>query len=63
MIQSGASQGAMLAFMITGSATSVWVIAGLTTFMKKRAITLYVAYVLIGGIVSGYLLDLISLFI
>lgn len=63
MIQSGASQGAMLAFMITGSATSAWVIAGLTSFMKKRAIALYVTFVLVGGIVSGYLLDFINLFL
>lgn len=62
MIQSGASQGAMLAFMITGSATSAWVIAGLTTFMKKRAIALYVAFVFLGGIISGYLLDIIVMF-
>jgi uncharacterized membrane protein YraQ (UPF0718 family) len=63
MIQSGASQGAMLAFMITGSATSAWVIAGLTSFMKKRAIMLYVSYVLVGGIIAGYVLDFINLFV
>ncbi len=61
LIQSGASEGAMLAFMITGSATSAWVIAGLATFMKKRAVALYVGFVLVGGIVSGYVLDLIGL--
>jgi len=60
MIQSGASEGAMLAFIITGSATSAWVIAGLTTFMKKRAIALYVAFVVAGGIISGYLFDLFN---
>jgi uncharacterized membrane protein YraQ (UPF0718 family) len=62
MIQSGASEGAMLAFMITGSATSAWVIAGLTTFMKKRAIALYVAFVVVGGIISGYLFALVNFF-
>ncbi len=61
LIQSGASEGAMLAFMITGSATSAWVIAGLATFMKKRAVALYVGFVLVGGILSGYVLDLIGL--
>lgn len=59
MIASGASEGAMLAFIITGSATSAWVIAGLSTFMKKRAILLYTAFILAGGILSGYLYDLI----
>ena len=63
MIQSGASQGAMLAFLITGSATSAWVIAGLTSFMRKRAVSIYVMFILVGGIVSGYVLDLINLFI
>lgn len=58
LLKSGASEGAMLAFIITGSATSAWVIAGLTTFMKKRAIALYVLYILLGGILSGYLYDL-----
>jgi uncharacterized membrane protein YraQ (UPF0718 family) len=63
MIQSGASEGAMLAFMITGSATSAWVIAGVSTFMKKRAIALYVIFVLIGGILSGYLYDFINMLV
>jgi uncharacterized membrane protein YraQ (UPF0718 family) len=63
MLQSGASEGAMMAFMITGSATSAWVIAGLSTFLKKRAIMLYVAFVMVGGILTGYLFDFINLFL
>ena len=58
ILQSGASEGSMLAFIITGSATSAWVIAGLNTFMRKRAILLYVGFVLAGGILSGYLFNL-----
>jgi uncharacterized membrane protein YraQ (UPF0718 family) len=61
LMESGASEGAMLAFLITGSATSAWVIAGLATFMKKRAIILYVAFVLSGGILAGYVLDFLNL--
>lgn len=61
MIASGASEGAMLAFIITGSATSAWVIAGLSTFMKKRALLLYVGFILVGGMISGYLYDLFNL--
>jgi uncharacterized membrane protein YraQ (UPF0718 family) len=53
----------MLAFIISGSATSAWVIAGLTTFMKKRALGLYVAYILLGSMLAGYLYDLILRFI
>lgn len=58
LMAAGASGGAMLAFMITGAATSAWVIAGIATFMKKRVIGLYVLFILIGGILSGYLYDL-----
>ncbi len=62
MLKSGASEGAMLAFIITGSATSAWVIAGLSTFMKKRAVALYILYILLGGILSGYIYDISLLF-
>jgi uncharacterized membrane protein YraQ (UPF0718 family) len=63
LLESGASEGAMLAFVISGSATSAWVIVGLTTFMKKRALGLYVACVLMGSILSGYLYELILQFV
>jgi uncharacterized membrane protein YraQ (UPF0718 family) len=36
-INSGAGQGAVLAFLIAGKATGVPVIAGMATFLKKRA--------------------------
>lgn len=63
ILASGASEGAMLAFMITGSATSAWVIAGLSTFLKKRAVALYTAFVLLGGILCGYVYNLFLLFV
>lgn len=59
LMAGGAGGGAMLAFMITGPATSAWVIAGITAFLKKRAIGLYIAYILVGGILLGYLYDLV----
>jgi uncharacterized membrane protein YraQ (UPF0718 family) len=58
LMAGGASGGSMLAFMITGQATSAWVIAGIATFMKRRVIGLYLAYILLGGILMGYLYDL-----
>ena len=61
MIASGSSEGAMMAFIITGSATSAWVIAGLSTFLRKRAIALYVAFILTGGILSGYIYNLCTM--
>jgi len=62
ILKSGASEGSMLAFIITGSATSAWVIAGLNTFMRRRAILLYIGFVLAGGILSGYLYNLFIAF-
>ncbi len=59
LIDGGAGEGAMMAFMITGPATSAWVIAGITAFMKKRVIGLYIAFVLVGGILIGYLYQLL----
>lgn len=61
LMDAGAGGGAMLAFMITGQATSAWVIAGITAFMKKRIIGLYVAFILAGGILFGYLYQLFLL--
>jgi uncharacterized membrane protein YraQ (UPF0718 family) len=58
LMAGGAGAGAMLAFIITGSGTSAWVIAGISVFMKRRIITLYVLFLLVGGILSGYLYDL-----
>ena len=49
----------MMAFMITGPATSAWVIAGITSFMKKRVVGLYVSYIFIGGIIIGYIYQLL----
>lgn len=58
-MNSGASQGVLLAFLITGKATGVPVIAGMATILKKRAILFYVLFVYFGGIVVGLLYQLI----
>lgn len=58
-INSGAGQGAVLAFIITGKATGVPVIAGMSTFLKKRAMLFYIGCVYFGGILSGYLFQLL----
>jgi uncharacterized membrane protein YraQ (UPF0718 family) len=54
----GASNGAMLAFMIAGPGTSLGVIAGLNLIMKRKAILLYTGLILGGAIILGYLYDL-----
>lgn len=58
LINSGAGQGVVLAFIITGKATGVPVIAGMSTFLKKRAMLFYIGSVYIGGILAGYLFQL-----
>jgi len=58
LMAGGAGGGAMLAFMITGQGTSAWVIAGIATFMKKRVLSLYILFILVGGIFLGYVYDL-----
>lgn len=58
-MNSGAGQGVVLAFIITGKATGVPVIAGMSTFLKKRAMLFYIGTVYIGGILAGYIFQLI----
>ena len=58
-MQSGAGTGALLAFMITGPGTSAGVIAGIATIMKRKAIVLYLAFVLAGAIATGYIAEFI----
>ncbi|MFH1160584.1 MAG: permease [bacterium] len=57
--QAGASDGAVMAFMITGPATSMGVIGGLTLIMKRKALTLYVLMILVGSVASGLVYNLI----
>lgn len=59
LMQSGVSGGAMLAFMITGPGTSAGVLAGIATIMKKKAIALYVGFLLAGAILLGYAYELV----
>ena len=53
----GASDGTLLAFMISGPATSLGVIGGLNIIMKRRAILLYIFFIVTGSIVLGYSYD------
>lgn len=61
LLQAGVSPGAMLAFMITGPGTSAGVIAGIASILKRRAIAFYVACLMAGAIVLGYLYDALLL--
>jgi uncharacterized membrane protein YraQ (UPF0718 family) len=58
-VNSGAGEGAALAFIIAGKATGVPVIAGMATFIKRRAMFFYVGFVYAGAIIAGYLYQII----
>lgn len=61
LMDSGASGGAILAFMITGPGTSVGAIVGSLTIMKKKAVFFYVSLLLISAILLGYLYNFLLL--
>jgi uncharacterized membrane protein YraQ (UPF0718 family) len=58
LLDNGMSQGAALAFMISGAGTSVGAIAGALTIARWRVIALVVGVLWIGAIVSGIAFDL-----
>jgi len=59
----GASDGTLLAFMISGPATSLGVIGGLNIIMKRKAILLYIIFIVVGSIVLGYGYDALLTFL
>lgn len=54
MLDNGMSQGAALAFLITGAGTSIGAIAGALTIARWRVVSLVVATLWVGAIVFGY---------
>ena len=58
LLDNGMSQGAALAFMISGAGTSIGAIAGALTIARWRVITLVVGVLWVGAIVSGFAFDL-----
>ena len=57
-LDNGMSQGAALAFMISGAGTSIGAIAGALTIARWRVVALVVGVLWIGAIVSGLAFDL-----
>ncbi len=58
LLDNGMSQGAALAFMISGAGTSIGAIAGALTIARWRVIALVVGVLWVGAIVSGFAFDL-----
>jgi len=58
LLDNGMSQGAALAFMISGAGTSIGAIAGALTIARWRVIALVVGVLWMGAIVCGFAFDL-----
>jgi hypothetical protein len=61
LLDAGMSHGAVLAFLITGSGTSIGAIAGALTIARWRVIGLVLATLFVGAVAFGYLYDLLSI--
>jgi uncharacterized membrane protein YraQ (UPF0718 family) len=57
MLDAGMSQGAALAFLITGAGTSFGAVAGMLTIARWRVICLVVGTLWVGAVLSGVLYD------
>jgi uncharacterized membrane protein YraQ (UPF0718 family) len=60
LLEAGMSQGAAMAFLISGSGTSVGAVAGALTIARWRVITVVVSVLWIGAIAFGYIFDLLK---
>jgi len=58
-LDSGASPGGAMAFMLTGAGTSIGAVVGALTIAKWRVLAVVVATLWFGAIIAGYTFDLI----
>lgn len=59
MLESGMSQGAALAFLITGAGTSIGALGGMFTIARWRVIGIVIGTLWLGSIVLGFLYNLL----
>ena len=57
MLDAGMSQGAAMAFLISGSGTSIGAIAGALTIARWRVIAVVVGVLWVGAIAFGYIFN------
>jgi uncharacterized membrane protein YraQ (UPF0718 family) len=60
LLDEGMSRGAALAFFLAGPATRVTALAALATVLSRRALVLYVAFVLVGAVGLGYVFNILG---
>lgn len=61
LLKSFINAGAVLTFLIAGKATGIPVMTGMATFLRKRAMFYYIAFIYFGAILCGYLYQIITL--
>ena len=59
-LDSGASAGAAMAFLLTGAGTSVGAVVGALTIARWRVLAVVVATLWVGAVVAGYVFDALS---
>jgi uncharacterized membrane protein YraQ (UPF0718 family) len=59
LIDGGMSQGAAMAFLITGAGTSIGALAGALTIARWRVIATVIATLWVGSVAMGYIYDLL----
>ena len=59
MLDAGMSQGAAMAFLISGAGTSIGAVAGMLTIARWRVITVVVGVLWAGAIAFGYIFNLL----
>ncbi len=60
MLDTGMSQGAALAFLITGAGTSLGALAGLLTIARWRVIGLVIGTLWVGAVISGFTFNFLA---
>jgi len=60
MLDTGMSQGAALAFLITGAGTSLGALAGMLTIARWRVVGLVIGTLWVGAVITGFAFNLLS---
>lgn len=60
LMEAGMSQGAVLAFLVTGSGISIGAIAGALTIARWRVVGLVILLLMIGAVLSGFAFNLLA---
>lgn len=60
MIDNGMSQGAAMAFLITGAGTSIGALGGALTIARWRVVALVIAVLLAGAVLTGFLYNALT---